>query len=214
MVASSSFFLLRRQAQWVAEHGAEERRAAAEADASALLRAKHIKQGLAAARRRALKDRARGITGGAHHESWEEEGEDEISVAIYTRAKHTTSRTAEEKAWVALDLLAHPASYSHVTEAEAEEMKHDKGYHVWLDERTGRLSVGADDVRRITALPRAVNLALPFLFTQAEVEWHRLILKFTHGQDPAHYRDADAQVPQGGAARTPWSPLGSLRAGG
>jgi hypothetical protein len=51
---------------------------------------------------------ARGITGSAYHGAWEDQGDDEISVAIYTRAKHTSSRSDEEKAWVALDVLANP----------------------------------------------------------------------------------------------------------
>ena len=36
----------------------------------------------------------------------------------YTRAKYTSARSAEEKSWVALDMLAHPHQYAHVTEAE------------------------------------------------------------------------------------------------
>ena len=39
-------------------------------------------------------------------------------------------RSEEEKAWVALDVLVNPYKYAHVSEAEAEEMKHDEGYKV------------------------------------------------------------------------------------
>jgi len=73
-----------------------------------LLRAKHIKEATLAEKKKALKAQARGITGSAYHGAWEEQDEDEISVAIFTRAKHTSSRSPEEKAWVALDVLANP----------------------------------------------------------------------------------------------------------
>ena len=63
-------------------------------------------------------------------------------------------------------------------------MKFDKLYHVWRDVGNVGADPTAADVERILALPRPINLALPFLFEPREVEWHRLFLKFSHGQDP------------------------------
>jgi hypothetical protein len=37
------------------------------------------------------------------------------------------------------------------------------------------------------SLPRPINLALPSLFTQKEVEWHRLLLKYSRREDPGAY---------------------------
>ena len=82
------------------------------------------------------------------------------------------------------------------------------------------------------SLPRPINLALPFLFTQKEVEWHRLLLKYSRREDPGAYwrgglgsqgppLDADgnpdsAGVRHGALARGPGGPplCASQRQGG
>lgn len=80
-----------------------------------------------------------------------------------------------------------------MTEAEAEEMKYDPLYHQWRDPSGATPNPTGDDVRRILALPRNLNLALPFLFTPREIEWHRLLVKYSHGQRLEVYEDADAR---------------------
>jgi len=47
----------------------------------------------------------------------------------YTRAKYTSARSAEEKSWVALDMLAHPHQYAHVTEAEVRLVPRTSLHH-------------------------------------------------------------------------------------
>lgn len=91
-------------------------------------------------------------------------------VAELTRLKPSALRSAEEKAWVGLDLLVNPEKYGHVTEMQAEEMKYDEQYQI-------RPGVGKEDIERILKLPRQLSLALPFLFTPDEIEIHRLTLK-------------------------------------
>jgi len=72
-------------------------------------------------------------------------------------------------------------------------MKYDPLYHQWRDPSGATPNPTGDDVRRILALPRNLNLALPFLFTPREIEWHRLLVKYSHGQKLEMYEDADAR---------------------
>ena len=111
---------------------------------------------------------------------------EDTAIAVFTRAKNSAGRSEEEKAWVALDVLVNPYKYAHVTEAEAEEMKFDEAYKV-------KPGVHREDVKRILALPRSLNLALPFLFSEEEVEMHRLLLKYTYGRGEEYYVRLDGE---------------------
>ena len=72
------------------------------------------------------------------------------------RVRHMkpAERSRDEKRWVALDCLINPIAYGHVSEQEAEEMKYDADYAPTLP---------PEDIERILALPRVLQLALPFL---------------------------------------------------
>ena len=70
-------------------------------------------------------------------------------------------------------------------------MKFDRAYFVWLNDANPTEDVTAEDVRRVMSLPRPVNLALPFLFSARELEMHRLLVKFYHGQPEDFYLGAD-----------------------
>lgn len=105
------------------------------------------------------------------------------SVAAKIRHKTSSSRTPDEKHWVALDVLVNPTAYSHVTEMEAEEMKFDPDY-------VPRLR--ASDVVRILKLPRQLQLALPFLFSADEIDAHRLICEYTYEEGEARQKLLDS----------------------
>ena len=112
-------------------------------------------------------------------------------VAARVRHKKATDRSTDEKRWVALDVLINPIAYGHVSEAEAEEMKYDPEYAPKLP---------PEDIERILALPRVLQLALPFLFSQDEIEAHRLLCQYTHEEGEAHFRSLDktGRVLEGG----------------
>ena len=104
------------------------------------------------------------------------------SLAARIRHKPTAMRTDDEKKWVALDVMVNPVAYAHVTEAEAEQMKFDPAYAAL---------VRLEDIYRIVALPCQLQLALPFLFTQAEIDAHRVLSLFTHEQGEPYFRHLD-----------------------
>jgi hypothetical protein len=161
--------------EWQLEMKAQEKKNMGEADIAALERLKNIVKKTALMKKKQMELKKKGIRGAAYEGAWEDEDINEASIAQFTRAKHTSARTEEEKSWVALDVLIHPHRYAHVTEEEAEIMKYDKGYHVWRDEKKIKGGdVEPEDVIRILALPNPINLALPFLFTMREIEIHRL----------------------------------------
>lgn len=114
--------------------------------------------------------------------AWRPEAAPGDCLAARVRRKLAAVRTGDEKRWVALDVLVNPAAYAHVTELDAEEMKFDPEYAPHLRE---------EDVRRILALPHQLQLALPFLFTQSEIDAHRLLCHFTHeeGEEVFDTRD-------------------------
>ena len=57
-----------------------------------------------------------------------------------------------------------------------------------------------EDIERILALPRVLQLALPFLFSDVEIEAHRLLCMYTHEEGEAHFRSLDktGRVLEGG----------------
>ena len=57
-----------------------------------------------------------------------------------------------------------------------------------------------EDIERILALPRVLQLALPFLFSEQEIEAHRLLCMYTHEEGEAHFRSLDktGRVLEGG----------------
>lgn len=69
--------------------------------------------------------------------------------------------------------------------ADAEAYKYDEMYHSNLPER---------DIRRILALPEPLNLALPFLRNETEVQAHFLIQKYTFGGGEDRLRKRDAAL--------------------
>ena len=83
---------------------------------------------------------------------------------------------------MALDVLANPVAYAHVTECDAEEMKYDADYAPLL---------GLDDIRRVAALPTQLQLALPFLFNQTEIDAHRLLCHYTHEESELYFKKLD-----------------------
>jgi len=112
-------------------------------------------------------------------------------VAARVRHKKVSERSKDEKKWVALDVLINPIAYGHVSEQEAEEMKYDSDYAPTLP---------PEDIERILALPRVLQLALPFLFSEVEIEAHRLLCMYTHEEGEAHFRSLDktGRVLEGG----------------
>lgn len=103
-------------------------------------------------------------------------------LASRVRYKAPSSRTEDEKRWVALDSVVNPIAYSHVTETEAEQMKFDPDYMPHLT---------ADDIIRILKLPHQVQLAIPFLFNQDEINAHRLLCQYTHEEGEAYFKHID-----------------------
>ena len=106
------------------------------------------------------------------------------SEADQLRMKAHELRTTEEKHYIAMDLVLNPEAYSHLTLSEIEQMRLDKDYHSDLS---------LTDLERIMKLPALVTLALPFLFSQDEVEAHRLINKYWRSQDDAYFSEKDAK---------------------
>ncbi len=104
------------------------------------------------------------------------------SAAARVRATPHRNRTDDEKRWVALDAVANPQLYHHVTLAEAEEMRWDALYYTRLDR---------EDVLRVLSLPPQVQLALPFLHTPVEVDAHELLARYSHDIDADHFARLD-----------------------
>ena len=106
------------------------------------------------------------------------------SEADQLRMKAHELRTTEEKHYIAMDLVLNPEAYSHLTLSEIEQMRLDKDYHTDLS---------LTDMERIMKLPALITLALPFLFSQEEVEAHRLINKYWRSQDDTYFSEKDAK---------------------
>ena len=100
------------------------------------------------------------------------------------RMKAHELRTQEEKRYVALDLVVNPEAFYHLSSNEIDQMRFDKDYHTDLSR---------SDIERIFRLPMLVSLAMPFLFTAAEVEAHRLFNKYWRDQDEDFFIRKDAK---------------------
>lgn len=98
------------------------------------------------------------------------------------RLKDPELRTKDERKYLGLDMILNPEGYIHLTSLEIEQMKFDKDYHCDLS---------ASDLKRIRDLPEQIQLALPFLNTDVEVDCHRLFNKFFRSKDEAHFRMLD-----------------------
>ena len=100
------------------------------------------------------------------------------------RMKAHELRTPEEKRYVALDLVVNPEAFYHLSPDEIEQMRFDKDYHTDLSR---------SDIERIFRLPALISLAMPFLFTAAEVEAHRLFNKYWRDQEEDYFIRKDAK---------------------
>ncbi|KAG5177550.1 hypothetical protein JKP88DRAFT_281884 [Tribonema minus] len=105
------------------------------------------------------------------------------NVGSIVRSKPSYERTAAEKAWVGLDHMLHPQLYSHLTEAQEEELEVDEDY---------RPIVPVSVAERIIRLDPRVNVALPFLRSPAELKAHELFAKYAHGLSDSAAAEADA----------------------
>lgn len=99
-------------------------------------------------------DLARGSTGGTNM-SGKARGRSKCrgwrlppSAAARVRATHHRNRTADEKRWVALDVVVNPSMYHHVSQTEADEMRWDALYYTRLDR---------EDIVRVLSLPHQVR---------------------------------------------------------
>ena len=106
------------------------------------------------------------------------------TLADKVRLKEPDSRTAEERRYVAIDLIQNPHLYEHMSATEAEEMQFDPLYQCELTK---------SDLDRIERLPEQVSLALPFLYTMKEIEVHKLINKYRKGMDEEFFRRKDLE---------------------
>lgn len=98
------------------------------------------------------------------------------------RLKNPENRTKEEKQFVGIDLILFPEAYSHISLLEAEQMKMDEDY---------QCSLTKNDLHRILNLPKVINLALPFLLSEEEIQAHYLLNKYIRGKDESFYKYKD-----------------------
>lgn len=110
--------------------------------------------------------------------------DDDMEIADRIRQKSSMKRTLEEKQWVALDSRICLSNYDKVPEREMEEMKFDKDYQTDLLKQ---------DLNRILTLPARIELALPFLKSQAEVKAHELLRKYTFGDGEEEFKSRDRE---------------------
>lgn len=88
----------------------------------------------------------------------------------------------EEKRWVALDILVNKELYNSLSVVEHEELQLNDEY---------KTELRAEHVARILELPHEIQLSLPHLASQAEVEAHGLLMKYTHEHGDAEFSKAD-----------------------
>ena len=110
----------------------------------------------------------------------------EVSNLDKVRLTDSDLRTKEERQFVAIDLVLYPDAYFHLTIAEAEQMQFDSDYSCPLSK---------PDIERIMKLPEQVNLALPFLSTDDEINVHKLVNKYYRGIDDNTLREKDFYGP-------------------
>lgn len=104
----------------------------------------------------------------------------------------------EEKRWVALDILLNEELYNSLSAVEQEELQLNDEYKTQLR---------AENVARILELPHEIQLSLPHLASQAEIEAHGLLMKYTHEHGDAEFSKADEgnqSVENVDTVKTPW----------
>ena len=112
-------------------------------------------------------------------------------------------RSAEEKAWVAIDHRMHPALYAHAPGDDATAYRTDPAYSC---------AFPVEELHRLAALPLCPAAALPWLRSREEVRAHALLATYLHGHGEAEERLRDhesgaravaiAAVARGYVART------------
>lgn len=120
-------------------------------------------------------------------------------LAKEVRRKPHTSRTAEEKRWVALDFRVNYAHYYKCADvAEVEIIQKHADYQQQQQEKhradqTGRVALRLDkqQIERLLALPARVCLALAFFKAEEELEAHYLLRKYTCGDGEAYFASHD-----------------------
>lgn len=110
------------------------------------------------------------------------------SLVDKVRLKDSDIRTKDERQFVGIDLIMNPHAYIHLSPVEREQMHFDKDYHCTLAKA---------DLDRILKLPEQINLALPFLHTEVEVNAHRLLNQFLRGKDEQFFKNRDYISEQG-----------------
>ena len=107
------------------------------------------------------------------------------SLSDKTRLKNADQRTAEERSFIALDLVLHPENYVDATEEDLDVYKYDTSYSTMLTKT---------DLQRIVVLPEALNLALPFLRSRIEITAHQILRKYLFEQGEDRLRERDSNV--------------------
>lgn len=113
-------------------------------------------------------------------------GDDSTKRLDVVRMKESDLRTKEERQFVAIDLVLYPEEYLHLSIVEAEQMQFDSDYLCPL---------AKPEIERIMKLPEQVNLALPFLSTEDEINVHMLVNKYYRGVDDNSCREKDFYGP-------------------
>lgn len=103
------------------------------------------------------------------------------------RIRHLTvvQRSYEEAQWCAIDEILNPHLYQHINILEREHMSHDEAY---------KTTLSLEDIKRICALPDALNEAMPFLRSSTEIHAHYLICKFTYERDEDMRKEEDSKI--------------------
>eukprot|EP00948_MAST-09A_sp_MAST-9A-sp1_P001552 g1552.t1 len=112
------------------------------------------------------------------------------TLAKKVRGTPADERTLEEKRWVSYDMMMNPGAYPvlmdpSINEHDADVYKFDENYRSNLDESV---------VRRIAVLPEQLNLALPFLYSDLEIECHALLQKYTFARGEDRLRERDLSM--------------------